>query len=67
MKLLLSTLLNVGGFVISLLVLQIVWVNTREAWKEKDWKNILFWPFCALIFFLLLTRLCDVVNAYIGR
>ncbi len=67
MKLLLSTLLNVGGFVISLLVLQIVWVNTREAWKIKDWKNILFWPVCAILFFALLTRFCDVVNAYIGR
>ncbi len=55
---------NVVFFLAFLILLEVVWGNTKAAWKEKNYTNLFLYPVGGTVIFVVLARLSSLAHDF---
>lgn len=55
---------NVVFFLAFLILLEIIWGNTKIAWQEKNYKNLVLYPVGGTVIFVVLAKLSGLAHDF---
>lgn len=55
---------NVVFFLAFLILLEVVWGNTKIAWKEKNYTNLFLYPVGGTVIFVILAKLSGLAHDF---
>ncbi|WP_432646597.1 hypothetical protein [Mitsuokella sp.] len=55
---------NVVFFLAFLILLEVIWGNTKIAWKEKNYTNLFLYPVGGTVIFVILAKLSSLAHDF---
>lgn len=57
-------IVNVVFFLAFLFLLEVIWGNTKIAWQEKNYKNLILYPVGGTVIFVILAKLSGLAHDF---